>query len=112
LIYGNEQFLFEGDAQKKEERLLLKHYGSMLNTDFLKVAHHGSKTSSSTAFLRVATPQIEAVSLGFRNRYHFPDPLAVERLKATHAKIYYTSRSGALEFISDGTNIKHIRWRK
>jgi competence protein ComEC len=111
LIYGKKHFLFMGDAGKVEERLLVQHFGSMLKTDFLKVGHHGSKTSSSTVFLKTAAPNIEAVSLALHNRYHFPNPKAVQRLKAIHAKLYYTSRSGALVFYSDGTFIKRKNWR-
>jgi competence protein ComEC len=111
LIYGKKRFLFVGDAGKPEDELLLNHYGPMLNTDFLKVGHHGSKTSSYITFLKTATPNIEAVSLAFHNKYHFPSPQAVQHLKATHAKIYYTSRSGALVFYSNGTYIKRKKWQ-
>lgn len=111
LIYGQTQLLFMGDAGKGEGKLLLNHFGSMLNTDFLKVGHHGSKTASSTVFLKTATPNIEAVSVAFRNKYHLPDPEAVRRLKAAHSKIYFTSRSGALVFSSNGTSVNRIKWR-
>jgi competence protein ComEC len=111
LTYGKERFLFMGDAGKGEEKLVLKHFGKILDSDFLKVGHHGSKTASSTVFLQTVTPNIEAVSLAFHNKYRFPDPNAVHRLKATRAKIYYTSRSGAFQFYSDGTFIKRKKWR-
>ncbi|HYW35221.1 MAG TPA: DNA internalization-related competence protein ComEC/Rec2 [Balneolaceae bacterium] len=111
LIYGKTQFLFEGDAGTKEEKLLLHNYGHMLNTDFLKVAHHGSRTSSSKAFLRVATPALSGVSLALHNRFRFPDPAAVRRLRATRTRLFFTSRSGALQFYSNGDTIKRKKWR-
>jgi competence protein ComEC len=111
LHYGEEQFLFMGDAGSAEERLLVQHYGEMFDTDFLKVAHHGSGTSASAIFLRTASPAYSAVSLGLHNRYHFPDPAAVRRLLRTGTKLYFTSISGALQFYSNGRSINREQWR-
>ncbi len=111
LIYGEKQFLFMGDAGRAEEKLLLHHYGRMIDTDFLKVAHHGSGTSASAAFLRTASPAYSAVSLAWHNRYHFPNPGAVRRLLRTNTKLYFTSLSGALQFYSNGRSIKREKWR-
>jgi competence protein ComEC len=111
LIYGTKQFLFMGDAGAAEEKLLLQRYGDMVDTDFLKVAHHGSGTSASASFLRAASPAHSAVSLALHNRYHFPDPEAVRRLLRTNTKLYFTSLSGALQFYSNGRSIRREKWR-
>ena len=110
-IYGDTQFLFTGDAGKAEERLLLQNYGSLLDTDFLKVGHHGSRTSSSTAFLRKATPTYAAVSLGKTNKFKHPHAEAVAHLRESGASIAFTSLDGALIFESDGKTITRKRWR-
>lgn len=111
LIYGETQFLFMGDAGSYQEQLLIQHYQQLMDTDFLKVGHHGSKTSSSSTFLAVSTPVISTVSVAKHNRYGLPDATAIQRLRQTGTKLYFTALSGALQFISDGKTIKRIKWR-
>jgi competence protein ComEC len=110
LIYGENEFLFTGDAGEDQERRLVENYENLLDTDFLKVGHHGSKTSSELFFLRKVTPEIAVVSVAERNRFGHPNPEAVERLESTRSKIYYTSKEKALIFESDGKSIKKINW--
>jgi beta-lactamase superfamily II metal-dependent hydrolase len=66
--YGQDSFLFVGDAGEAEEQLLLNDASTspLLDTDFLKAGHHGSATSSTDAFLAVVTPEVVAVSCGAR----------------------------------------------
>ncbi len=111
LIYGETEFLFTGDAGADQERLLLHNFAELLDADFLKVGHHGSRTSSSIPFLSTVTPDIAAVSLGLRNRYQHPHTEAVDRLMTASPQLYYTSQSGALHFSSNGYNISRHRWR-
>jgi len=111
LIYGQTEFLFTGDGGHPQEALLTKNYGSLIDTDFLKVGHHGSKTASSRPFLDIATPQIAAVSLGKNNRFNHPHAKAVEHLQRYSQQVQYTSTAGALQFISDGETIQQINWR-
>lgn len=110
--YGHTSFLFTGDAEKSEEDQTGRVFGSFLKTDFLKVAHHGSKTSSSPHFLKLAHPSIAAVSVGLHNRYGLPSPYVIRRLLAVHVHLHYTSLEHALEFISDGTHIRQVHWEK
>lgn len=110
-IYGKTQFLFMGDAGKAQERLLVQNFGSMINTDFLKVGHHGSRTSSSTAFLHTATPVYAAVSLGKTNKFKHPHPEAINHLRRSGTSMAFTSLDGALRFVSDGSTIVRKRWR-
>lgn len=110
IIHGENEFLFTGDAGEDQERRLVENYDRLLDTDFLKVGHHGSKTSSELFFLQEVTPEIAVVSVAERNRFGHPHPEAVERLESTHSDIYYTSRDKALIFQSDGKNIQRVRW--
>jgi len=111
VIYGNTEFLFTGDAGTMQEQRLLKNYGRLLDTDLLKVGHHGSRTGTSGTFLDNVTPETAVVSLAFRNRFRHPHPEVVTRLNQTGADPYYTSLEGALIFSSDGNNIQRIRWK-
>ena len=110
MIYGESEFLFTGDAGEDQEERLIENYGSLLDTDFLKVGHHGSKTSSKSFFLEQVTPEIATVSLGRNNRFRHPHKEAVVRLSQTKADVYYTSREKALVFESDGKSIQRVTW--
>ncbi|MDZ7659891.1 DNA internalization-related competence protein ComEC/Rec2 [Fodinibius sp.] len=105
LIYGDTEFLFMGDAEHRQEENLLKHYPEMIDTDFLKVGHHGSKTSSSSLLLQSTTPQAGVVSLAKRNRFGHPHRQATRLLHKYIPNLYFTSLEGAVQFYSDGENI-------
>jgi competence protein ComEC len=105
LIYGETEFLFMGDAERQQERNILSNFSMLLDTDFLKVGHHGSKTSSSNALLQMATPQTGIVSLAKQNRFSHPHPDATRRLHKYIPNLYFTSLNKAVTFISDGTKI-------
>ncbi len=109
LQYGETSYLFTGDAEREQEAELVEMYGDFLNTDFLKVGHHGSRTSSTTEFVETVQPEISAASLAFRNRFGHPGREAVENLYLVRATNYFTSLDGAIQFISDGENIDVIR---
>ena len=68
----------------------------------LKVAHHGSKTSSSAAFLEAWRPQIAIISCGRGNAFGHPAPEVIGRLEAVKAQIYRTDRDGEVTVVSDG----------
>lgn len=111
LNYGDSEFLFTGDAGEDQELRLVENYGSFLNVDFLKVGHHGSKTSSQAVFLEALTPEKAVVSLGAQNKFRHPHREAIQRLGATNAQLYFTSRNGALLFSSNGETIIQKSWR-
>ncbi|MDZ7691696.1 MAG: ComEC/Rec2 family competence protein [Balneolaceae bacterium] len=110
LIYRDTEFLFTGDAGKQQEYRLLQKFGPLLDTDFLKVGHHGSRTSSSPAFLQMATPELSIASLGKSNRYEHPHSEAVRRLRTFSENTLFTSLQKALIFSSDGTKISRLQW--
>ncbi|HEX6981638.1 MAG TPA: DNA internalization-related competence protein ComEC/Rec2 [Balneolaceae bacterium] len=111
LVYGSTEFLFMGDAEALQERQLIANYPEWVNTDFLKVGHHGSRTSSNMLFLRQSTPEIATVSLAKSNRFRHPNQEAIRRLRAAGAGLHFTSLEGALIFESDGKIITQIEWR-
>lgn len=110
MVYGQTSYLFTGDAGKPQEQRLLQHYADLLDVDFLKVGHHGSKTSSSEAFLQQVTPQMAVTSLGLQNRYRHPHAAATWRLKESGSRLYFTSLDKALIFESDGESIWRVEW--
>ena len=104
LVYGKNSFLFTGDAEAQSESEML-HLGSQLKADVLKVGHHGSRTSSTLAFLNLVAPKYAVISVGKGNSYGHPTQEALGRLSSVGATIYRTDESGTIVCESDGTNI-------
>lgn len=103
LTFGQHSFLFTGDAEVDlEERMVAS--GLDLSADVLKVAHHGSKTSTSPAFLRAVSPKYAVISCG-ENDYGHPNDEVVRRLAETDARIYRTDIHGDIVFTSDGQKL-------
>jgi competence protein ComEC len=98
-IKGKAQILLTGDMDEKSEAYFLQEDKNFLQTDALKVAHHGSKTSSSQSFLD-ATRAIEAfISVGARNRYGHPTKATLSRLEKSHMQIHRTDLEGDVSWI-------------
>lgn len=92
-----KSFLFTGDIGEDAEAEMISSLRSeLLDVDVLKVAHHGSKTSSSQAFLDIASPEISVIQVGRRNMYGHPAPEALERLARTGSRIFRTDRDGSV----------------
>ena len=112
LVYGKESFLFTADIDSKEEQKLTEIASSPeaprndeLKSDVLKVAHHGSKYSTSNLFLAAVQPQIAVISDGKNNTYGFPTPEALQRLQNYDIKVLRTDTNGDIKMVSDGNNI-------
>lgn len=99
---SNLSLLLTGDIEKKSEKQLLKNYPN-LKVDVLQVPHHGSKTSSSMAFLKQLEPDIALFSFGYRNRFRHPSQTVLKRYKQLQIKLYNTG-NGAIEISSNITN--------
>ncbi|RCW16693.1 DNA internalization-related competence protein ComEC/Rec2 [Streptococcus gallolyticus] len=100
VLYGNllgKNFLFTGDLEEEGEQELIVTY-SNLPVDVLKAGHHGSKGSSSSAFLTHISPQIALISAGQNNRYKHPHQETLERFQAQNMTIYRTDEQGAIRF--------------
>ena len=102
LDYGDFKGLFTGDLGFHGEEAIADR---LSDVDYLKVGHHGSKGSSSEAFLQKVKPEIAVVSAGYKNRYHHPAKEAVERLQTVGAKLFCTIDDGAVTISTDGSNI-------
>ena len=98
--YGNNSFLFMGDAEKENEQTR-----QWSNVDVLKVGHHGSKTSSSQEFLNQIKPKISIIMAGAGNSYGLPKQEILDRLNNIGSKIYRTDESGTIIIKSDGCNL-------
>lgn len=99
--FGNHKFLFTGDAGVEVEKALhLKEIGDI---DVLKVGHHGSKTSSSKAFIDSIKPEYSIICVGKDNKYGHPNKETLDTLKNT--KIYRTDLNGNIILTSDGKTI-------
>lgn len=102
LTYGNFSMLFTGDAEKEEEATILKK-GGTLKSDVLKVGHHGSRTSSSPAFLKAVSPKDAFISCGQGNDYGHPHKVTLQKLEKAHINIYRTDRNGTVTLTTDGS---------
>lgn len=92
LIYENVSVLFTGDIEKESEEKISRN----INADILKVAHHGSKTSSSEKFINRVNPQICLIGVGRNNKFGHPNFEVIERLKNNDSIIYRTDESGEI----------------
>lgn len=94
--YGAFSALFTGDLPAAQERALVARYGTRLDVDLLKVAHHGSGGSSSEELLLATSPDVALVPVGRRNRYRHPHPAAIARLERVGARIFRTDEDGSV----------------
>jgi len=88
--------LFTGDIEKETEQQLLSRYGRQLGSDVLIVPHHGSKTSSTAAFIKAVDPEISIFSVGYKNRFKFPNNKVMATYVAQGGTLLQTDKSGAL----------------
>lgn len=102
ITYGLTSFLLTGDSPSEVEQFLVKTYGAQLQSDVLKLGHHGSKTSSSSEFLETVKPSFAIVSAGLGNKYGHPHEEVIERTEDIHAQILETSQLGTIDCYSDG----------
>ena len=98
MIFGNKTYLFTGDTTEEVEETILNNN---IDIDVLKVAHHGSKYSSSEEFLNIATPEYAIISAGEGNSYGHPEPETLTRLKKHTNNIYITKLYSFLAFVSN-----------
>ena len=101
LTYKEKSFLFTGDAETLSE----KEITGDVEADVLKVGHHGSRTSTSQAFLNKVNPSYAVISVGLNNDYKHPHQEVIDRLEKKNIKIYRTDQNGDIMFTTDGYNI-------
>jgi len=105
LVFGRRSFLLTGDLESASERLLADS-GRIARSDVLKVAHHGSRTSSSLPFLSAARPSLAVISSGAGNRYGHPSALVVARLADVGAQVLRTDVHGGVIVSTDGQRLE------
>ncbi len=101
---GNNRFLFTGDAQEDAEQDILEGKVA-ISADVYKAGHHGSKTSSSEAFLEAAAPTYAVISCEEGNSYGHPHAATMNSLRAMGVKVYRTDEQGSIIATSDGSKI-------
>ena len=106
LVWGQVSFLFTADIRREAEYALIRQRAD-LNSTVLKVAHHGSLTSTIPQFLAAVDPEAAVISVGADNRFGHPSPGVVERLAdwVGEGNVYRTDRQGTIEFITDGERL-------
>jgi competence protein ComEC len=106
ITYGVRSILFVGDAEGEEEKDLLALGRDRLRADVLKVGHHGSRTSSSPAFIAAVSPRDAVISSGVRNRFGHPHPKTLKTLAAAGIHVFRTDQDGAVSVWTDGTRVE------
>jgi competence protein ComEC len=103
---GNQAMLLTGDIEKEAEGMLVAS-GEDLRAQILKVPHHGSRRSSTEAFLDAVRPAAALVSVGYRNPFRHPNPEVLARYKALGIRVWRTDQNGAItvEMRPDGTRV-------
>lgn len=106
ISFGNNSFLFTGDAEKEiEDKLILLN--DDLKADILKVSHHGSSSSTSDSFLNRVSPKYAIISVGKNNIYDHPNDTIISKLNTYNIDILRTDIQNNITLISDGTNISY-----
>ncbi len=108
LSYGEIDFMLTGDAPSSIEAYLVKMYGEELQSEVLKLGHHGSKTSSSDEFLDTVTPRYAVVSAGKDNSYGHPHQNVIDAVQVRNITLVNTADTGSITFVSDGIDV----WQK
>lgn len=88
--------LFTGDIEVEAEKELEQVYGKKLKADILKIAHHGSKTSSREEFIKLVSPKIALIGVGENNKFGHPADITLERLEKENVKVYRTDQMGEI----------------
>ncbi|MBI2781135.1 MAG: ComEC/Rec2 family competence protein [Chloroflexi bacterium] len=102
--FDQHRFLLAGDVEEGVDPELLAR--GVPTVDLLKVAHHGSRTASTEAFLEAVRPRVAVVSVGAGNPYGHPAPSTIERLRATARETFRTDTDGSVEVAFDGPAIR------
>jgi competence protein ComEC len=104
LDYGEVNVLFTGDLEEETDGAILA-WGPRLAAQLLKVAHHGSRTSSQSYFVEAVNPTLAIMSLGFENKFKHPAPEVVARYMEHGARVLRTDRTGAVRVRIDGVSM-------
>ncbi|WOV86832.1 MBL fold metallo-hydrolase [Sporosarcina oncorhynchi] len=101
MTYGDVAFIFTGDAEVDVERAILNK-GFDVHANFLKLGHHGSKTSTSQEFLNAVDPEVAIISAGIDSQYGHPHAEVVERVQSKGIDVYATATQGTIVVSTNG----------
>jgi beta-lactamase superfamily II metal-dependent hydrolase len=101
--YGNVRILLSGDVGQVGERRLLAQ-GQNMNSQIIKVGHHGENDVMSDVFLRHVNPESAIISVSRINKYGRPHPRLMEKLKKAGVTVYRTDRDGHVRLSTDGSH--------
>lgn len=105
LICGEKSFLFAGDIYEAVEKEILKS-GQGIDSDVLKIAHHGSKTSSGLEFLKAVSPEMAVISAGAGNKYGHPSPETLEKLVEYGITVFRTDLNKNIKIICNSQSLR------
>lgn len=105
LTFGNLSYLFTGDIEEEGENEIINR-GEDIKASVLKIAHHGSRSSSSSLFLDKVSPKIAVIMVGKENSYGHPNKKILDRLKEKNIEVYRTDTDGTILITSDGISNK------
>ena len=114
LVYNKFSMLFTGDIEEVAENEILSKYNNfkLLKSTILKVAHHGSKTSSTQNFLNAVKPQYAVIGVGKNNKFGHPSDITINNLKQNNISIYRTDQKGEITIKTDGKNVNITSQKK
>jgi len=113
LSHGNIDLLFPGDLEAEGEQELITHNDlATVASEIVKAPHHGSRTSSTVAFIHAVSPQLVVASLGHHNRFKFPAEEVVRRYEEKHCHFLRTDLDGAVFVRSNGSAYTVVVSRK
>lgn len=103
LLYGQQSLLLTADVEKTiEDKMRISEVN--IDSDFIKIGHHGSKSSSTEAFLQTVSPLVAFIQVGAKNSYGHPTAEVLDRLAKMQIPYYRTDKQGTVELILDGKN--------
>lgn len=112
VVAGDRRMLLTSDIEAPDELALLARYPGRLAANVLLVPHHGSRTSSTPAFLEAVAPQVAVIPVGYRNRFGHPKADVLERYMTMGIKLWRTDRDGAVQIRLGQEELALSGWRR
>lgn len=113
--YGNVDVLLPGDVEAKAEKNLVRKYGDQLESEVVKIPHHGSSTSSTPSFVQAVSGSdggsYAVVSVGREDQYGMPHEIVLSRWKTHGTCMHSTAENGAVWMRTDGKGVWPVSWR-
>jgi competence protein ComEC len=103
LAFGESRFLLPGDGEQASEQYLLETYGERVNATVLSAGHHGSRSSSTAAFLDAVTPRVAVISSAYDSQYGHPHTEVLQRLADRSVRTYWTGTHGTVVLTTNGS---------